>query len=102
MNDQSTCMGCLIQSDFAKPKDNLMPPFYGDNQIKVHYDGLNLEEQQILRKLGEAWNEFQALSNHIQSDKKEFLDAIHRCQQIIALRVARRIDPGVWRQSDES
>lgn len=101
MNDQSTCMGCLIQSDFAKPKDSLIPPCCGDNSFG-HYGGLSFEEQQILHKLVEAWNEFEALSNHLQSDKKEFLDAIHRCQQIIALRVARRVDPFIWRQSDES
>lgn len=62
-----------------------------------HMSGLTPEEIKALDALCNAWNHFNDLSDHGVADQREYMDAIHRCQQIIALRVARRIDPDIWR-----
>jgi len=58
------------------------------------------EEKELLRKLGECWNLFISLDKRSSTDITEFIDSIHRCQQIVALRVARRVDPEVWAQPE--
>ena len=57
-------------------------------------------EKTTLLHLREAWNDFIKMDNISTDDINEFRDAIHRTQQIIATRVARRADPDVWRQPE--
>ena len=61
-------------------------------------NGLTDTERNILCSLADAWNSFCELPNRSESDDEEFCLAIHTAQAKIALRVARRIDPGIWNQ----
>ena len=63
--------------------------------------GLTIEEQSLLNITGQLWNDFLNLSDTLDHDLKEFQDSIHRLQQIIALRVARRINPEIWRTKND-
>lgn len=103
MTQSGTCMGCLLQPWFINP--NLGPSCYiplSTDSLKVFNDlqEIKLTEQElfVLKKLGEAWNGYISLKKRSDSNDKEFLDSIHRAQQIIALRVARRVNPEVWYQ----
>lgn len=58
--------------------------------------GLTPDEKEILDRLAKAWNLFARLEENHPSDVEEFAKAIHDAQKIIALRVARRIDPDIW------
>lgn len=55
-------------------------------------------EKGSLDRLVQAWNAWCDLPDRPQADDLAFMDAIHRAQALIALRVARRADPDVWRQ----
>jgi len=63
-------------------------------------DGLTKEEIKVLSALTDAWNLWTDLKNRAQSDDLEFQTAIHTAQNLIALRVARRVDPDIWRIPD--
>lgn len=56
----------------------------------------NKKEKEILQFLVQAWNKFVELENEHPQDTNEFCTAIHDAQKIIALRVARRVDPETW------
>lgn len=60
--------------------------------------GLTADERAALDALSAAWNQWLQLQRRAHQDDLEFQDAIHRAQNLIALRVARRADPDVWRQ----
>ncbi len=59
---------------------------------------LTAEEERVLNHLASAYNGFAALGGHCADDVEEFMKAIHQAQCLVALRVARRADPSVWRQ----
>lgn len=84
-----TCYGCAVIAP--------CPPV--DMNFYKNPASLTTEEIIILQKLKDAWDHFIKLEPKMDEDfTREFNDAIHRCQQIIALRVAQRADPLVWRQ----
>ena len=95
-----TCIGsCCINPSWEHPPKlnvNVLETF------KVAYysnsPALTDEEKQVLSNLCDSWKSFSELPNRTQDDADEFKDAIHRCQQLIALRVARRVNPDVWTQ----
>jgi hypothetical protein len=58
---------------------------------------LTVAEKHILEMTAQAWNEWCALPDRAANDNDEFVRAIHAAQHLIALRVARRVDPDVWR-----
>lgn len=101
MTTESACYGCCVNPGFTPqyPQDCYKFP-----EIKIpeldFLAGVKLtnQEQQILKKLVEAWSLYSELENRSDADNKEFLDAVHRAQQLIALRVARRVNPEVWHQ----
>jgi len=85
------------------PWFNLTPQDYFKLPETLKFDllaGVKLtdQEQEILKKLVEAYDLFTNLENRSDADNKEFVDAVHRAQQLIALRVARRVNPEVWHQ----
>ena len=111
---QPTCLGCYLNPGFINPNPFTHDPFpyqnpshpfqpqqytnfpaFIDNLANVK---LTPEETDLLKKLGECYNLYCSLDKRSESDNKEFVDAIHRLQQIIALRVARRVNPEVWAQ----
>ena len=60
------------------------------------------EEKKILHSLTNAWNDFVDLppdESEESIDSKDFADAIHAAQKVIALRVARRCNPELWKHS---
>lgn len=61
-------------------------------------ESLTASENGVLQHLADAWNGFAALGSSTPQDADEFMRAIHQAQAIIALRVARRTDPHIWRQ----
>ena len=95
------CMGCFLHNPL--PPNPLPPPPYSQhfNFDKPVNHGLTENELEVLRLLGEAWNTFVALDRKHPDDNDEFRHAIHAAQQMVALRVARRVNPGVWFQPEK-
>jgi hypothetical protein len=107
---QSVCMGCCLNPAWFNSYDPYyhwphpapMPnPFQQTTFINTNdFVKLTPEEKEILQKLGEAFTVYSQLEKRSEADNKEFTDAIHRLQQLIALRVARRVDLDVWAQPE--
>ena len=57
---------------------------------------MNNKEREILEHLKDAWNLFVELNEKHPMDNEEFCKAIHDAQKMIALRVARKVNPEVW------
>ena len=57
---------------------------------------LRHEEKLCLTRLAEAWNLFVNMPDSDEDDVTDFRRAIHEAQRIIALRVARRVNPEFW------
>lgn len=57
--------------------------------------GLTSGERLVLNHLAEAWNTWCRLQGDAQADI-EMSGAIHRAQDLVALRVAQRVAPDVW------
>ena len=103
MIENSACQGCCInplwynQWPFSPPETHHQPlQFFKSPALS----GLTEEEKAILYKLVEVYSLFSSLDKKSPADCGEFIDAIHKCQQLIALRVARRIDVDVWHQPE--
>lgn len=58
---------------------------------------LTSAEKQVLHLSADLWNAFVKLPKEHPSDVPEFQAALHELQALIALRVARRVNPEVWR-----
>lgn len=97
MTEQSVCLGCHVQ------------PLWWNNFVTNPYTpeaapapaadaGLTDNERRVLYHLATAWNEFSVMGRKCSADDQEFIDAIHKAQQLIALRVARRANPDIWAQ----
>lgn len=114
---QAVCMGCNLNPGWYNPYPPYThDPFYHNNPnpnpfqpqtffTPTFFDNLALakltpQEEELLRKLGEAFNLYSNLDKRSEADNEEFTDAIHRAQQLIALRVARRVNPEVWAQPE--
>lgn len=117
-----TCCGCCLQPDWINQPINQWinqpinqwqnQPYIGDGIVfgkqgewlnipTINYpETLTVEEKEVLQMLGTAFNKFLTLPNRSQDDNSEYRDAIHRCQQLIALRVARRANPEIWNQPE--
>lgn len=53
-------------------------------------------ERRVCDRLAVAWNEYNALQPRENEDKAEFRQCINRAAAIIAVRVARRVNPECW------
>lgn len=98
---QPACQGCCVNPNWFNPPVFTPLPQYWPPEIKIDIlAGVKLtdQEQEVLKKLVEAYSLFTNLDNRSEADNKEFVDAVHRAQQLIALRVARRVNPEVWYQ----
>lgn len=62
--------------------------------------GLTDAERALLNLLGEAWNQFCLLPAGHPSDASEFKAAIHAAQNIVAARLAMRMNPETLRQPE--
>ncbi len=63
----------------------------------IHGIALTADEKRVLSLTADLWNSFLLLPKQHPSDASEFQLAIHQLQALIALRVARRANPEVWR-----
>lgn len=59
-------------------------------------------ETLILTGLDRVWSMFSSLDNLRLADKHEMASAIYAAQAVIAVRVARRINPEVWGQPQKA
>lgn len=62
----------------------------------VDESGLLPEEARVMKALCDATNAYTALPVQHPSEQRDFTDAIHICQQLLALRIARRGFPEGW------
>jgi len=58
--------------------------------------GLTTKEQQVMDHLVEAVNQYAKLPIEHPHELDEFLQSIHRLQDMMAIRVARRCYSGGW------
>ena len=54
------------------------------------------KEELILDKLTDVWNLFIELEKQHPCEANDFADGIHKCQNIIAMRFARKFRPDVF------
>lgn len=59
-------------------------------------DGLTVEEGIVSDALCEAANAFAKLDSQHPDEARDFCDAIHRCQDLLCVRIARRHYPKGW------
>jgi hypothetical protein len=59
-------------------------------------DGLTADEGIVADALCGAANAFGALVSQHPSEERDFTDAIHRCQDLLCTRIARRHYPTGW------
>jgi DNA-directed RNA polymerase subunit RPC12/RpoP len=67
-----------------------------DKFKELRDDGLTEQEGKVADALVTAWNEFCKLENWHPSDAPTFCEAIHQCQQILAMRIVQREFPKGW------
>lgn len=87
------CKDCKI---FSCCSDNPNKDSDVCDEFEIRNDGLTCEEGIIMDNLVESWNEFVKLDRQHPDELKEFGDAIHNLQSILALRVVRRSYPKGW------
>lgn len=112
---QGACQGCCLNPGFINPYPFTHDPFFYHqpnpfqlSPLPALFSTINTtdlvkltpEERELLQRLGEVYNLYTALDKRSEADNKEFVDALHRLQQLVALRVARRVDPDVWSQPE--
>lgn len=58
--------------------------------------GLTPDEDEVMQYLMDAVNGFTQLPTQHPNDIEDFINSIHRCQDILAVRIARRHYPEGW------
>lgn len=58
--------------------------------------GLTDSEQKVMDALVLAFNEFAKIERQHPDEMRDFTDAIHRAQDLLAVRIARREFPDGW------
>jgi hypothetical protein len=51
------------------------------------------EELEVIDYLRKAWGAFLKLERQHPDEERDFADGIHKCQYLMGMRVARRVDP---------
>ena len=59
-------------------------------------NGLLPNEQLVMDKLMEAYAAFLKLDREHFDELRDFVDGVHRCQDVLAVRICRRIYPKGW------
>lgn len=67
---------------------------------EISETGLNREEEEVMNSLAKAWGDFCKLPRQHPDELKDFTDSIHRCQDLLALRVCRRFFPKGWTNTE--
>lgn len=71
-------------------------PAVPDDDRAGRPDGLTIGEGAVMDALVSAWNAYAALPAQHPADQAEFRHGIHRCQDLLAVRIARRHFPKGW------
>ena len=58
--------------------------------------GLTLQEQEVMDKLIECHRAFIGLERQHPDEMRDFIDGMHRIQDLLAVRVVRRLYPDGW------
>jgi len=64
--------------------------------MKSYHNGLTPQEDEVLKHLVIAWNEFNTLKRMHPDEIDDFRRAIHTAQMLLAMRVVRRDRPEGW------
>ena len=65
--------------------------------MKIKSSKLESEtEKKVMKHLVAAWNTFMELDYQHPQDQPDFCNAIHVCQRILAMRIARKVLPKVY------
>lgn len=59
-------------------------------------DGLTDDEGEVMDRLIAAFNKFCALDRQHPDELRDFVDGIHKCQDLLAVRIVRRHYPEGW------
>lgn len=59
-------------------------------------NGFTAEEVNVMNALVEAWENYSRLESTFPFDAGEFLEGIHRCQQVLSMRILRRDYPSAF------
>ncbi|MCJ7747849.1 MAG: hypothetical protein MUP27_08900 [Desulfobacterales bacterium] len=60
--------------------------------------GLTQDEREVMDRLMDAYRLFHRLTKEHPDELRDFVDGLHRCQDVLAVRVCRRIYPKGWPQ----
>lgn len=97
----------LLESDFISKYDEVEPRT-GEYKLDikeldkinmkniVRQDGLTEDEGKVMDSLITAFNEFCKLGRQHPDEIRDFTDGIHKCQDLLAVRIARREYPNGW------
>ena len=53
-------------------------------------------ERETIQHLVNFWNEYLTLLNTNDNDTQTIKEAIHNIEYVMAMRIARRVDPNFW------
>lgn len=59
-------------------------------------NGLTEDEDDVMQALSSAARNYGKLPCQHPDERRDFVDAIHRCQDLLAIRIARRHYPQGW------
>ena len=96
MRDGATykCTGCgKLKSGYGRCQNCGCNEFYATRPSERREDGLTESEGEVVDALVTAWNKFSGLERQHPDELRDFMDAIHRCQDLLAVRIARREYP---------
>lgn len=87
----------------ANDVEKIMQEFLANNDIPVlgsgtilQDTGLTVDETKIMASLVAASDLYLRIPVQHDSEQRDFIDSIHRCQDLLAIRVARRCFPRGW------
>ncbi len=57
---------------------------------------MKIKEVMIMSLLTRCWNVFLELDSQHPDEQKDFMEGIHKCQYVMAMRCARQYEPGLF------
>lgn len=57
---------------------------------------MNQTELQVMNNLIDAYNVFLQLDHQHPNELSDFVEGIHKCQYVLAMRVAREAEPDIF------
>ena len=66
---------------------------YNSNPVNPDYLA---KEKELVKKLADIYNEFTQLYSQYPNERSDFADGIHKCQYVLAMRMARYHYPDLF------